>query len=132
MQNMTNHLDEGIKAIKVRQKHIRMADHSELGWAVDMVYEDDELVLCSDNEKRIYRAEGKAESLAKRKLSGTANASKKRLATSSGADIQPAQTSQRTTVNNTVKLSVNSYIYNMFERYSPRSISQAWLTTKDN
>ena len=34
LKNATTHLDEGIKAIEVRQKHIRIADRSEMGWAV--------------------------------------------------------------------------------------------------
>jgi len=100
VQNVTNHLEEGIKAIEVRQKHIRMADRSELGWAVVTAYEDDELASDSDDEKRIYRAEREAERIAKRKRSGAANASRKRLAASSGADIRPVQASPRTTANN--------------------------------
>ena len=53
-------LKEGIKAIEVRQKHIKIADRSELGWAVVAAYEDDELASDSDDEKRIYRAEREA------------------------------------------------------------------------
>ena len=60
-------LKEGIKAIKVRQKHIKIADRAELGWAVVAAYEEDELALDSDDEKRIYRAEREAERVAKRK-----------------------------------------------------------------
>ena len=100
VQNVTNHLEEGIKAIEVRQKHIRMADRSELGWAVVTAYEDDELASDSDDEKRIYRAEREAERIAKRKRSGAANASRKRLAASSGVDTRPVQTDPRTTANN--------------------------------
>ena len=48
-------LKEGIKAIEVRQKHIKIADRAELGWAVVAAYEEDELALDSDDEKRIYR-----------------------------------------------------------------------------
>ena len=37
------HLDEGMKKIAVRQKHIKIADRSDLGWAVVKTYMDDEL-----------------------------------------------------------------------------------------
>ena len=62
-----NCLDEGIKAIEIRQKHIKIADRSDLGWAVVAAYEDDELASNSDDEKRIYKAEREAERLSKRK-----------------------------------------------------------------
>ena len=50
-------LDEGIKAIEVHQKHIKITDRSDLGWAVVAAYEDDELTSDSEDEKRIYKAE---------------------------------------------------------------------------
>ena len=56
-------LDKGIKAIEVHQKHIKITDRSDLGWAVVAAYEDDELASDSQDEKRIY----KAERLSKRK-----------------------------------------------------------------
>ena len=60
-------LNESIKAIEVRQKHIKIADRSELGWAVVTAYEDDELASDSGDEKQIYKAEREAERLSKRK-----------------------------------------------------------------
>ena len=60
-------LKEGIKAIEVRQKHIKIADRAELGWAVMAAYEEDELASDLDDEKRIYRAEREAERVARRK-----------------------------------------------------------------
>ena len=100
IQNVTNHLDEGTKLIEVRQKHIRLADRSELGWAVVTAYENDELASDSDDEKRIYRAEREAERMQKRKRSGAANAARKRQATSGGADRVPVQAGPSTTANN--------------------------------
>ena len=50
-------LKEGMKAIEVRQKHTKIADQSELGWAVIAAHEDDEVASNSDDEKWIYRAE---------------------------------------------------------------------------
>ena len=38
-------LKEGMNAIEVWQKHIKIADRSELGWAIVAAYEDDELML---------------------------------------------------------------------------------------
>ena len=57
---------EGIKAIKVRQKHIRIADKAELRWAFVAAYEEDELASDSDSKKQIYRVEREAERVAKR------------------------------------------------------------------
>ena len=53
-------LDEGTKAIKVRQKHTKIVDWSKLGWAVVMAYEDDELTCDSEDEKQIYKAKREA------------------------------------------------------------------------
>ena len=55
------HLDEGTKAIVVRQKHIKVADRSEFGWSVVSIYESDELAENSDDEKRLFKAEKEAE-----------------------------------------------------------------------
>ena len=60
-------LKEGINTIEVRQKHIKIADRAELGWAFVAAYEEDELASDLDNEKWIYRAEREAERVAKRK-----------------------------------------------------------------
>ena len=38
------HLDDGIKAITKRQKHIKIADHSDYGWATVQAYDMDDLV----------------------------------------------------------------------------------------
>ena len=100
VQNVTNDLEEGTKSIEVRQKHIRLADRSELGWAVVTAYENDELASDSDDEKRIYRAEREAERIQKRKRSSAANATRKRQATSGGADRVPVKAGPSTAANN--------------------------------
>ena len=46
-----NHLDEGIKAITKRQKHIKVADRSDYGWATVQAYDTDDLASGSDDEK---------------------------------------------------------------------------------
>ena len=46
-------LEEGTKAIAVRQKYIKIADHFMA------VYENDELVENLDDEKRLFKAEGR-------------------------------------------------------------------------
>ena len=51
-------IKEGNKLIDVRQKHIKIADRSEYGWATVAEYEEDELAANSDDEKRLFRAEG--------------------------------------------------------------------------
>ena len=54
-------LNKGTKVIAVRQKHIKIADCSELGWGVVAAYENDELAEDSDDEKRLFKAEKEAE-----------------------------------------------------------------------
>ena len=87
-------LKEGIKAIKVRQKHIKIADMAELGWAVVAAYEEDELALDLDGEKWIYRAEREAVQVAKRKRPGGSNAARKKAAAGDTAHMQPAARGQ--------------------------------------
>ena len=54
-------MDEGIKAIAKHQKHIKVGDCSEYGWTMVQLYDNDALVLDSDNEKRLEKAEKEAE-----------------------------------------------------------------------
>ena len=79
-------LDEGTKAIEVRQKHIKIADRSELGWAVVAAYEDDELASDSEDEKRIYKAEREAERLSKRNRAWSSAAAKKKVPTTGAVE----------------------------------------------
>ena len=44
-------LEEGMTSLKTRQKHIRIADRSEYGWAAVEEYVEDELVDGEDDEK---------------------------------------------------------------------------------
>ena len=83
-------LKEGMKAIEVRQKCIKIIDWSELRWAVVAAYEDDELASDSDDKKRIYRAEREAERVAKRKCPGGANAIRKKVAAGDTVPVQPS------------------------------------------
>ena len=69
VRKATIQLDEGLKAIACRQKHIKIADRSELGWQVVAAYESDELASDSEDEKRLFKAEKEAERRSKRKRS---------------------------------------------------------------
>ena len=53
-------LEEGMKLPKDRQKLIKIADRSEFGWSTVAEYVEDELAENSDDEKRLFRAEGRA------------------------------------------------------------------------
>ena len=55
VRKATLHLDKGLKAIVARQKHIKIADRSELGWQVVAAYESDELMSSSDDKKRLLK-----------------------------------------------------------------------------
>ena len=61
-------LDQGKEAIRVRQKHIRIADHSD--WGVVEEYIADELASDSDDEKKLYKARKERET--KNKKAATA------------------------------------------------------------
>ena len=60
-------LAEGRKLLAERQKLIKVADQSDLGWAVVAEYTADELAEDSDNEKRLEKAEKPAERKASKK-----------------------------------------------------------------
>ena len=53
-------LEEGMTSLKTRQKHIRIADRSEYGWAAVEEYVEDELADGEDDEKRVQRADFRA------------------------------------------------------------------------
>ncbi|XP_065915901.1 uncharacterized protein [Dysidea avara] len=61
-------LEQGDEEIRVRQKHIRIADRSD--WGVVAEYEADELADNSDDEKRLYRARKERDAKRKRAASG--------------------------------------------------------------
>ena len=69
VRKATLQLDDDLKAIACQQKHIKIADCSELGWQVVAAYEIDELALDSKDEKRLFKAEKEAEIRSKRKRS---------------------------------------------------------------
>ena len=54
-------VEEGTEVVKNHQKAIRIANRSELGWAMVNEYGEDELADDSDDEKRIARAVATAE-----------------------------------------------------------------------
>ena len=54
LKRTVGELDQGKEAIRVRQKHIWIADRSD--WGVMAEYEADELASDSDDEKKLYRA----------------------------------------------------------------------------
>lgn len=58
-------LDEGSELVLKRIKAIKLADKSEYGWATVNEYLSDELASDSEDEKRIYRSEKRAERKAK-------------------------------------------------------------------
>ena len=73
-------LNEGTKVIAVRQKHIKIADRSELGWGVVAAYENDDPAENSDDERRLFKAEKEAErrqQKKKRKLNPATGARKR-------------------------------------------------------
>jgi len=54
-------LESGTELVSKHVKAIKLADKSEFGWATVNEYLSDELASDSDDEKRIYRAERRAE-----------------------------------------------------------------------
>ena len=60
VEKVKTSLAEGMASIKSRQKHIRIANRSEFGWAAVEEYVEDELADGEDDEKRIQRANFRA------------------------------------------------------------------------
>ena len=56
LKSATEELKEDIKALHTRQKLIRLADRSDLGWAVVDAYESDELASDDEDAKRMKEA----------------------------------------------------------------------------
>ena len=61
LRRVEEHIVHGRKLIANRQKLIKLADHSDLGWAVVEEYTTDELAEDSNNKKRLDKAERSAE-----------------------------------------------------------------------
>ena len=61
VRKVTLHLDQGLQAIACQQKHIKLADRSELGWQVVAAYESNDFASDSDDEKRLFKAEKEVE-----------------------------------------------------------------------
>ena len=60
-EKATQEMEAGEALLLNRQKMIKLADRSELGWSVVEEYEADELADSSEDEKKIARAEKEAE-----------------------------------------------------------------------
>lgn len=50
LKKVSKHLDEGASALKMHQKHIKVANHSEYGWSMVRHYQSDPLT--SDSEDK--------------------------------------------------------------------------------
>lgn len=55
-----NFLDKGMKLLKKRQKHIKVANRLDYGWATVEHYDSHLLADISDNEKHLEKAEREA------------------------------------------------------------------------
>ena len=90
VQRTAQHLNEGTKVLAVQQKHIRIADRLDLGWAVVQAYMDDELASDSDDERKLFKASQEAQQTVKRKRAeSAAAAATKRRAVPSHASGEP-------------------------------------------
>ena len=85
-------LDEGLKTLEKRQKHIKVADRSEFGWATVEHYESHPLATDSDDEKRLDKAEKEAERAANNRRRGSsATGIKKSLSGGAGPSSRPRE-----------------------------------------
>ena len=66
-----------MKAIAKRQKHIKVADRSDYGWATVQAYATDDLASGLDDEKRLEKAEKEAERQAAKKRKGASGNKRK-------------------------------------------------------
>ena len=61
MERAKTSVQEGKSSIQQRQKMLKLADSSELGWKVETEYQANPLASDSDDERKIYKAEVRAE-----------------------------------------------------------------------
>ena len=98
----------------VRQKHIRIADCSDLRCAVVEAYMDNELVLDSDDERKLYKANHKVQQTVKRKRADSATTAAKRRASTKSVEPQRRLGNQGTRAPTVVRpdkvwLTMNSF-----------------------
>ena len=60
-------LDEGMKLMEKRQKHIKVADRSDYGWSMVKHYDSHPLADDSNDEKRLEKAEREAKCAANKR-----------------------------------------------------------------
>ena len=56
LKRVDSFLEEGIKSLEKRQKHIKVADRSDYGWATVEHYDSHPLADNSDDEKRLEKS----------------------------------------------------------------------------
>ena len=70
MKKAVTLLDESLKTLERHQKHIKVADRLEFGWATVEHYDSHPLAADSDDEKRLEKAENEAEKAANKRQRG--------------------------------------------------------------
>lgn len=65
VESAKSSITEGIELVKNRQKLIKLADSSQLGWKVVKEYESNPIAADLDEEKKMYRAQMRAEKKAR-------------------------------------------------------------------
>ena len=61
LSRAAEYLQEGVYALKMQQKHIKVADHSRFGWGTVRHYQSDPLADNKDDKKQLHRSEKEAE-----------------------------------------------------------------------
>ena len=82
-------LDAGTEVVSKRIKAIKMADKSDFGWSTVNEYLSDELASNSDDEKRMYGVERRAERKTKDRSRRLRPADRKKSASSTSAAFFP-------------------------------------------
>ena len=131
-------IEEGINLTEKRIKVIKLADRSEFGWSTVSEYLSDDLASNSEDEKRIFRSERRAERRSKqatsrRKISArgtrsstnSARSSPVRSASTSGLHLRnPASR-----IGPCYKLSIHSYFWSLFLFHVLRAYFSALFTS---
>ncbi|XP_053401634.1 uncharacterized protein LOC128546105 [Mercenaria mercenaria] len=100
LQESRQKIAEAKEMISHRQKLIRLADSSELGWRVVNEYESNPLASDSDDEKRIYKAETRANKKLKaekaKRTRGSRSWPYRKPTTASAGNVQVSNATQQT------------------------------------
>ena len=110
-------IEEGITLTEKRIKVIKLADRSEFGWSTVSEYLSDELASNSEDEKRIFRSERRAERRSKQAVRRPKISARGTRSCSNSAHSSPARSASMnpaSRIGPCYKLSIHSHLMSFY------------------